>query len=325
MMVMNMPPSASVVIPTFNAEPWIGLTLQSFVDQSDNDFEVIVVDDGSKDKTLDVIANYQSKLNLRVLHTDHSGGPSRPRNIGIDAATAELIVFCDADDLALPDRIKILVKAWKAAGKIDCLIFSDFSEIDSNGSILLESSLFKFNRLKNSPTKAIAEEIVLLDKKNAFDALLAGNFLRPSSVAVPKRLLETFGGYDESANSVEDFDLYIRIARRHPFVWIKRPLSGYRHTPGNISSRTAIYRAPIFIMVLERLLMLPLEKKQLETVNKWIAVNYESLGYEYGNEGMLRASLSSYYKAFSHSPQWHYIRAVASAIVKALMGKIRNK
>lgn len=325
MMVMNMPPSASVVIPTFNAEQWIGITLQSFVDQSTHDFEVIVVDDGSDDKTLDVIAKYQSKLNLRVLNTDHSGGPSRPRNIGIDSATAELIVFCDADDLALPDRIKMFVAAWEVAGKIDCLIFSDFSEIDSNGAILLESSLHKFNRLMNSTTKSISDEIVLLDQTDAFDALLAGNFLRPSSVAVPKRLLESFGGYDESANSVEDFELYIRIAHQYPFVWIRRPLSRYRHTPGNISSRTAIYRAPIFIMVRKRLLLLPLEKKQLETVNKWIAVNYESLGYEYGNEGMLRAALASYYRAFSHSPQWHHLRAAAIAMLKALLWKIRKK
>src|SRR5436190_15499550 len=94
----------SVIIPAYNSAAYLPETLHSIVSQSVKDVEVIVIDDGSTDGTAAVAAAFGNTV--RGIRVDHSGGPARPRNIGIQAARGELIALFDGDDIMLPGKLE---------------------------------------------------------------------------------------------------------------------------------------------------------------------------------------------------------------------------
>ncbi|MFO7906471.1 MAG: glycosyltransferase family A protein [Pirellulaceae bacterium] len=101
-------PAVSVIVPAHNDEPYIGQCIESILGQTFEDFELIVVNDGSTDNTPSIIEEYAAKdPRVRVIHTGQKSGRGAARNTGIEAARAELIAFQDADDLSVPDRLEI--------------------------------------------------------------------------------------------------------------------------------------------------------------------------------------------------------------------------
>lgn len=110
----------SVIIPAYNAEKFIERAILSAVEQTMADVEVIVVDDGSEDLTLNIAqALAQKHKNIKVLHTEN-GGVSCARNIGLDTASGEYISFLDADDMLLPDGLERMIKCLQETGGDIC-------------------------------------------------------------------------------------------------------------------------------------------------------------------------------------------------------------
>jgi len=315
----NSVPLFSVVIPAYNAERWIGETLESFAGQTTSDMEVIVVDDGSSDATVVVAEAFAGRLDLKIIREPRSGAPAHPCNVGTSVARGELIVCCDSDDLATPDRLESIRFAWDAAGRRDCLIFSDHSEIDETGNLLSSSKLAEHPMLHAALPESLGVDIALLSADNAFEMLLAGCFIRPCAVAIPKRILERVGGYDERLRNGQDYDLYLRVGWEYPFLWVKRTLGLYRRSHGNISSRPLRELVPSRVVVLKRLLSLPLTSNQNRTVREWIAYNYQALGYEYGDHGQLGESLRAYYRAYRHRSNLAVLRGMAVSLAKTVM------
>src|SRR5262245_51755229 len=105
-------PTVSVVVPCFNARPWIGATLESALEQRDVDSEVIVVDDGSTDGSADLVAT--EFRDVRLAHT-RRGGPSAARNLGTRLASGTFIQYLDADDVLAPGKLHAQVRALELA------------------------------------------------------------------------------------------------------------------------------------------------------------------------------------------------------------------
>lgn len=309
----------SVVIPAYNAGQWLGKTLESWVLQTLRDFEVIVVDDGSDDATVAVAEAFQNRLNIQVIRERHSGAPARPCNVGIRAAQGEIIVHCDSDDLATPDRLEWIRHAWDKAGRRDCLIISDFAEVDAQGSALRKSMLADYSALQDANLEPLGDDVVLLEPNAAFSALLEGSFIRPCSAATPKRVLEKLGGFDEALRNGQDFELYVRITREYPLVWSQRVLASYRIAPGSISFRSAIQLAPSRLAIFHRLLNLPLSPVQAASVRRSIACNYESLGDAYGSRGDVWQALYAYSRAFIHRPSVYQLLGMAVSVAKFVL------
>ena len=95
-------PKVTVIIPAYNAEKFIEQTINSVLAQTFQDFEIIVIDDGSKDKTAEIINSYG--FLVRCIQTTN-GGVSRARNLGINNALGEYIAFLDSDDLWEPTKL----------------------------------------------------------------------------------------------------------------------------------------------------------------------------------------------------------------------------
>jgi glycosyltransferase involved in cell wall biosynthesis len=312
-------PLFSVVIPAYNAARWLEQTLASWACQTVRNFEVIVVDDGSEDDTVALARTFEERLPLRVISEPHSGAPAHPCNVGARAAQGDLIVQCDADDLAAPDRLAGIEYAWRKAGRADCLIISDFCEVDADNRVLRSHVLADYCALQRARAEPLADDVALLSPDAAFTALLEAAFIRPCSAAMSKTAFERAGGFNEALRNAQDYDLYARLLQKYPLVWVRRILGLYRIRADSISSRSAIDLAPSRLAVFRSLLNLPLTPTQYASVRRWLAANYETLGYAYGDCGELRQSLVAYCQAFRQRPALLHIRGMAASVAKRLI------
>lgn len=127
----------SMIVAAYNAEKYIEETLETLVKQTLDEYEILVVNDGSTDGTLEILRTYEERYpHLRVIDKEN-GGPSSARNAGLDEATGEYVFFFDADDLLEPDALEALYeravkkKADIVIAKYD--IFNQYQSIPVNG------------------------------------------------------------------------------------------------------------------------------------------------------------------------------------------------
>lgn len=223
---MSNKPLVTIVIPLYNAEKYIGETIESVFNQSYQNWEIIVIDNCSTDNSKKIVKKFESKeqrLTLIEL-TYNSGGPARPRNIGIENTKGEYIAFLDADDVWLPKKLEKQIEFMKSENlnfsSCDCIL------IDENSSlyILNKISLF-FNKMIN---------------KNNLCDLIKNNFILTSSVLIHKDLLLTFSE-DTNLIAVEDFDLWLRIFTQHEnlYKYQNEQLIKYRVLENSASKRSS--------------------------------------------------------------------------------------
>lgn len=201
-------PRVSVIIPAFNAEAFIGETLDSVLAQTYPNLEVIVSDDGSTDGTRERVAAYGPRVTY--VYGKNSGGVSSPRNAGVRASRGSLLAFIDADDLMEPGRIEAEVRCFARHPNVG-LVFSDYGEFGADRrqehGHFPTCPLLRELLAAHTPSK----EALVLDSATATELLLTENF-GSSSPMVRRGVLEQVGGYDPAALSSEDFEFQFRAA-----------------------------------------------------------------------------------------------------------------
>jgi glycosyltransferase involved in cell wall biosynthesis len=220
----------SVIIPAFNAEPWIGETLQSVLDQTYEDLEILVIDDGSTDRTANVACAVLSRgrFPYRIIK-QANGGLSSARNSGWAAARGTWIQFLDADDLLHPRKIALQIKECAEHGSVD-VVYSDWQKIVwSDETWKPEDSI---------RTPHIGKNVLA-------DLLKDENWQQVGSQMYNIRVLRAVGGYDKCAEPVEDMELCLRIAMENG-IFVKAqtigPVFWYRDRPGSLSKLSSVRR-----------------------------------------------------------------------------------
>lgn len=213
----------SVVIPAYNAEATIGDTLRSVRSQTYRNLEILVVDDGSADGTRAIVEAHGSVDDRIRLITQENRGVAAARNVGWQAARAELIAFVDADDLWAPTKIEKQVNVMTAGGSRMGLVYTWFSVIDERNTIRY--------KVKG---RTIAGDVLR-------EAVL-GNFVgHASSPLIRREALLAAGGFDSAlrnagAHGCEDLQLYQRVAARFRYGLVAEHLTGYRVARFRMSS-----------------------------------------------------------------------------------------
>ncbi|MDB5693169.1 MAG: glycosyltransferase family 2 protein [Alphaproteobacteria bacterium] len=217
-------PLVSVIVPAFDAEATLAETLRSALAQTWPNIEVIVVDDGSTDRTAGIAARFEAEDGrVTLLRKDH-GGVSSARNLAIAHARGDYVAPLDADDLWHPTKIEKQVEAARRGAVPPGFVYTLFRRIDMAGHVC-----------GSGPQESLRGLVV--------HRHLHRNFVGNGSAMLIRRdaLLEA-GGYDERLLRGEDYLLQLRIASRHRVEIVPEYLVGYRLSPGSLSSdwRTAL-------------------------------------------------------------------------------------
>ena len=217
-------PLVSVVIPAYNAERYIADTLQSILDQTYRNIEIIVIDDGSTDNTASILKGYADKIKIAL--RKNSGNCSIPRNDGIELANGKYISFFDADDLMLPDRIERQVKLLELTG---CgMAASDYCNFDQATEYV--NHFASCPRLSSEITRHA--DYFIPDSDLIRSILIEENFLITGSTLIKLENVKKINGFNSLLTSCEDFHLFYKLILIDSIV-IDLKLSFKRRLHGN--------------------------------------------------------------------------------------------
>jgi glycosyltransferase involved in cell wall biosynthesis len=217
------------VIPAYNAERTVGFAVDSVLCQTFDDFELIVIDDGSTDRTAQVVKERRDER-LRCV-TGSNSGVSTARNRGVSLTSAPLVAFLDADDLWSPTKLEHQVAALRTGPSIG-LCFTTAEFVDDE-------------------LRKLGEDRALHYADYAAALLIKGNVISgsSSSVMVRRSLVESVGGFDPAFSQCADWDLWLRLSVATAFEPLDEPLVRYRKAPGTMSSDPALLERDTFALL----------------------------------------------------------------------------
>ncbi|RLC39556.1 MAG: glycosyl transferase [Candidatus Nealsonbacteria bacterium] len=213
-------PTVSVIIPTYNRAHLIGRAIQSVLDQTYQDFEIIVVDDASTDNTKEVVKSFGDKRIKYLRLRENSGSSAAPKNTAIKITKGKYIALLDSDDEWLPEKLEKQIQLFKNSKK------KNLGFVGCNVLVVDEQTNKRY-------------EYKTPKYKNVFQRLLENDFIwSSSSVMVKKSVIDNVGLFDESLKNANDWEMWIRIAQKYDFDFVDEPLFKYYWHGGNIT-RTA--------------------------------------------------------------------------------------
>lgn len=223
----------SVVIPTYNRATTISRAIQSVLDQTYRDLEVIVVDDGSTDSTQEILRGFDGRI--KVIRQANAG-PSSARNCGIKAARGDIVAFLDSDDVWLPSKLERQVEMLMREGRgmPCCVCNATLSGTRHEGRTSFDEA----------DIKGRFEAGVWLNVTH----VLATRFLLFNQVtAVRREALQVTGGFREDLWLLEDYDMALRLSLLGPWGIINEPLVITHEGAGNRLSDKA-YKDPLALL-----------------------------------------------------------------------------
>ncbi len=277
---------ASVVIPVYNGEKYIEDTLTSLLEQDYQDKEIIIVDDGSTDGTADVVAALVAKYPIiRYERIDNSGGPAKPRNIGLNLAQGEVVFLFDADDIALPGKLSSAMAVFKLEPSVG-MLSTNFSMVDASAEKTVRYRMIDdYYTLQGVLGRKIFDAAYFIESSDAFSAIIKTNFIGTSSVAIRKSLLVKIGGFDETLRHIDDREMWFRAVYATNLAYIETPCHLYRNHPDGISHKRSVLQAEERIIAAKKLVKLPKSKQAVKNLDQFISINYYALGIHFLGEG----------------------------------------
>jgi glycosyltransferase involved in cell wall biosynthesis len=213
----------SVVMSVFNGQTYLSQAIKSVLSQSYKDFEFIIVNDGSTDKTEWILEQVKDRR-VRLIHALHNLGQTRALNLGIAKARGDWIIRQDADDISLPQRFARLA-----------------NHIETHPEIVGVGSLFHCLPTKTNIDPGDFSTIEWTNRILSRDEIRQHRFIGPpllhGTMAFSRRVFQDIGGYDPRYRITQDFDLIIRLLKRGPLDKIPHDLYEYRRIPNSLSRK----------------------------------------------------------------------------------------
>ena len=208
-MTIPVNPLVSVVMTVYNGEKYLAEAIESILAQTFIDFELIIVDDGSRDRSAGIIRDYQSRDDrIRLLALEHNAGMMAARNHGVKAAQGEFITGMDSDDVSLPDRLEKQVAFLLANPEVGAV---------GTGALMTDENLNPYHAYGLSERHA----------RIAYDLIL-GPCVVGATVMTRQAIANACGGYDESWMRVADIELISRLITRTRLANLTENLYLYR-------------------------------------------------------------------------------------------------
>ena len=212
---MESKPLVSIITPTYNRAEFIGRAIESVLQQSVIQWELLVVDDGSTDNTNDVLAAYENDPRIHCVYQPNRG-QSVARNNALKRIQGDFVGFLDSDDLWCAQKLELQLAVFETHPDVD-IVHGDESMIDSKGMEISRQNMRRYSG-------HIARE------------LLADNSVSITTALVRRKCFDEMGGFDTSVGVADDYDLWLRFSARYRFHYEPGIVASYRVMEDQISS-----------------------------------------------------------------------------------------
>jgi len=291
-------PTVSVIIPTYNRAHLVGRAIQSVLDQTYKDFEIIVVDDGSTDNTEEIVNGFGDHR-IRYIRHKENRGAAAARNTGIKAARGEYIAFQDSDDEWLPEKLEKQIRVFETAPPEVGVVYTDMLRISENGK----------TEYWHSPS--ITNGGLINPKTSDYQVMGLGI----QSTLIRKDCFDKVGLFDEKFTRFIDLELFIRLSKHYRFEHIKEPLVKYHATQGISSNVNSLLTA--------QKLLFEKYSEEAKKNRKFLAKQYFGMGIALCSNGRFNRGRSYLIKAIKAYPL--NIRYLGAAFASLLGQRAYNR
>ena len=294
-------PLVSVTICCYNSERYIAQTVQSVLDQTFDDFELIIVNDGSTDHTEEIVRGFDDPR----IHYQYqeNRGLAATRNRTLELARGKYVAFLDHDDLWVPEKLAVQIPLMEMRDDV-AVVYGNAATIDQDGHVISES----WPNFKARDGHLFA------------DLLLQGDFINWQTVVIRRCVLESLGAF-RPYRIVEDYDMLLRCAVDHTFVGIDCILALYRRHGSNYSRRITEFYLEMLELSEYWLAHLPeLHKGLRSTLRRNIACLHYAFGAQLCLDGKIQTGRAHFQQAWSVVPYTYKWRIIMIKMLTALLG-----
>ena len=270
-----MTPTITVIMPVLNGERFVAEAIESICRQSYGDFELLVIDDGSTDRTRDIVHGFADRVRLKYVHHATNKGIAASVNHGLRLASGAFIAFLDHDDLWLPSFLETQHTYLTAHPDVG-MVHSDIRTIDAEGNILEHSAAACRNR--KQPSGHVFRELFM-------QSMICGN-----SVLIRKECFDKLGLWDETLRW-GDYHMLLRISRHYKIDYVPEVLTAYRQHSSQCTRSSTVQAfddPPVAVQSIERIVEdYPEIRKELgeRTIRRRIAWFYFDLALNWFGAG----------------------------------------
>ncbi len=213
----------SIVLPTYNRAYILGDAIKSVLMQTYPYFELLIIDDGSADGTEELVMRYQDER-IRYYKFEENAGQAKARNYGIELAEYDYIAFEDSDDIWHPEKLEVQMEAMCSASPEVGFAYHKIRYERDDGQVMV-----------------FPPESMAFEKKsgNIFAQLMYANLVPCPSIIAKKSCIAEVGGFDETMDALEDYDLVLKMARNHQALFLDRILLEAACSAGGVSASPA--------------------------------------------------------------------------------------
>ena len=323
---MTADPVVSVIVPTFNREKLLPRALDSILNQTYSDWEIVIVDDGSTDNTAGLVADYKRRIGDRILCLHQPNrGVSRARNRGIDECRGRFVAFLDSDDEFLPNKLQRQLDLFEMRPELG-LVYSDYSFVDLNGN----RSESVFDRLiphaRHIPYEEVAPGFCVCTE-SLFDSLIRSYLVATIVGMVRRNVLGDFIRFPATCSYSEEWLFYLRVARVCRAGFVDEPLCLHHFTDGSLS-RTDKHRNSVgYGQLLETINVefVDLNRAHRKALHRQLAQNKRQLGYDALGQRNGSHALHHFFASLHYQPTVEAVYRMGHAVLLALMGQSNRR
>ncbi len=306
-------PRISVVTPAYNTERYIEATVHSALKAGVDEIEVLVIDDGSTDNTVQVVRSIDDPR-VTVIPIPASGGPSRPRNVGLAHARAPYVSLLDSDDLLKPGKLASCVAALDrhpSAG----FAFGDYEKMDEDGNVFETSFTYAYPVFRALKSRSAGDNWSLISQAELARGLIYENFVGTSGVVLRKDLALSLGGFDETLTNGDDLDMWFRLAHCCDALYCSNVGHSYRVRAASVVRGPPVRNASSRLKVLHRERDRWQDRQARRQIDRRIAENLAVIGFQQRRQRHRWAAMRSYLKAYATSREPRWLAAMIAAAV----------
>jgi len=321
--------NVSVVIPAYNCAKYIKEAIDSVLNQTYRDFEIIVVDDGSTDNTKEILEPYIRKQMIQYVYQNNQG-VSAARNQGVRISNGEFVAFLDADDILDRDSIRSRLDALHSyRDRADCVL-ADCIFFYNDGIKRLQDNQTLWQKRKffeKLPKTTIWEEDghTMLLNNDLYRTLIRECYFRVQSLLMSRKAFMETGGFDETLGFQEDWDLFLRYSKLKNIVILKKPMAYIRRGTASLSTHSDIVFS-FGMVVLEKVLKSETDRNIIKFIRKRIGLSSFMLGYSHYKRKERWHVLECFYKSVRYG--FYDIKmpfyVLALALPENVLGNIRK-